>query len=131
LSSIVGEVVSSLPPRPPPLSSIVDEVLSSMVVGVLGLAREVAVCPLRLVEAELSSTLVDDPLSSRLVDVLGVVVLVGESSEPLAHAIPTMSKITAMAPPIVAVVFFDMLNLLGLCVVQACDERRHRRLRVP
>jgi hypothetical protein len=94
-------------------SSTVDEVLSSIVVDV---------APLRLVEDELSSTLVDDPLSSRLVDVLGVVVLVAESSDPLAHAIPATSNVAATTPPTVATVLFCMLNLLGFRTVQSMRE---------
>jgi hypothetical protein len=82
----------------------------------------VEVDPFKLVEDELSSMLVDDPLSSRLLELFGVVVLVAESSDPLAHAIPAMSKVAATKPPIVATVLFCMLNLLGFRTVQSMRE---------
>jgi hypothetical protein len=75
-----------------------------------------------LVDDELSSIVVDDPLSSTLVDVLGVVALVGESSAPLAQAIPATSNIAATTPPTVAAVLFCMLSLLGFRTVQSMRE---------
>jgi hypothetical protein len=117
----------------------VDEVLSSIVVEVLTFALEdeelsstlVEVWSLKLVDAERLAALDEEPLASRLVDVLGAVELLGESSAPLAHAIPAMSRVAATTPPIVAAVLFGMMNLLGFWTVQACGNPRYWGIRRP